>query len=307
MLRINKLVGLVLLTILALNVQFVAAQKKEKSREGKPVLWEQPTDISSRDLYLGPGGEAMKPNLSSVTFVEKKNGGYSTKYEVLDGSGKRWIAKLGKEAQSDTAANRLLWAAGYVTEIAYLVPRVEIKGKGTLENVRFEARPEDVERVGDWKWTENPFTGTREFQGLKVLMMLLNNWDIKESNNEILAVRGTNGAPELHYIISDLGGSLGKTGGIFKRTRNKPEDFVKAEFVEGVKNGRVDFNYGGKNKALFDDITVEQARWVGNLLSGLSDAQLRDAFRAANYTEQEIEDYTQAMRARINELVKLQG
>ena len=307
MLRINKLVGLVLLTILALNVQFVAAQKKEKSREGKPVLWEQPTDISSRDLYLGPGGEAMKPNLSSVTFVEKKNGGYSTKYEVRDGSGKRWIAKLGKEAQSDTAANRLLWAAGYVTEIAYLVPRVEIKGKGTLENVRFEARPEDVERVGDWKWTENPFTGTREFQGLKVLMMLLNNWDIKESNNEILAVRGSNGAPELHYIISDLGGSLGKTGGIFKRTRNKPEDFVKAEFVEGVKNGRVDFNYGGKNKALFDDITVEQARWVGNLLSGLSDAQLGDAFRAANYTPEEIEDYTQAMRARINELVKLQG
>ncbi len=305
--RLNRIVGLVLLITLAFNFQHAFATPQEKSKPtGTPVLWEEPADISSRDLYLGPGGEEMKPALESVTFIKEKNGGYSTKYEVKDASGREWVAKLGKEAQSDTAANRLLWAAGYVTEVAYLAPRVEIKGKGTLENVRFEARPKDVQRVGDWKWKENPFVGTREFQGLKVMMMLINNWDIKDSNNEILAVRGQDGTA-LHYIISDLGGSLGKTGGFFSRSRNKPEDFVKARFVESVKNGRVDFNYGGKNKSLFDDITVEQARWLGNLLSRLSDAQLRDAFRAANYSAEEVEDYAQAMRERINELVNLQG
>lgn len=305
MLRTNKLIAIGLLSILALNMPFVMAAQKA-TPEGKPVLWKEPTDISSRNLFLGPGGEEMKPDLTTVTFVEQKTGGYSTKYEVRDGSGRRWIAKLGKEAKSDTAANRLLWAAGYVTEVAYLVPRVEIKGKGTFENVRFEARPEDVKRIGDWKWKENPFNGTNEFQGLKVLMVLLNNWDIKDSNNEILAVKGSDGTQELHYIISDLGGSLGKTGGFFSRSRNKPEDFVKAKFVESVKGGRVDFNYGGKNKALFEDITVEQARWIGSLLSRLSDEQLRDAFRAANYTTQEIEEYTQAMKERISQLVDLQ-
>jgi hypothetical protein len=283
----------------------VAAQKEKSKPEGTPVLWQEPTDISSRNLFLGPGGDAMKPDLSTVTFVEEKAGGYSTKYDVRDGSGRRWRVKLGKEAQSDTAANRLLWAAGYVTEIAYLVPRVEIKGKGTFDNVRFEARPEDVKRVGDWKWKENPFTGTKEFQGLKILMVLLNNWDIKDANNEILAVSGSNGSKELHYIISDLGGSLGKTGGFFSRSRNKSEDFVKAKFVESVKDGRVDFNYGGKSKALFDDITVEQAQWMGTLLSRLSDEQLKDAFRAANYTPQEIEEYVQAMKERISELANL--
>lgn len=305
MLRTNKLLAIGLLSILALNMPFVMAAQKAKP-EGNPVLWKEPTDISSRNLFLGPGGEEMKPDVTTVTFVEQKTGGYSTKYEVRDGSGRRWIAKLGKEAKSDTAANRLLWAAGYVTEVAYLVPRVEIKGKGTFENVRFEARPEDVKRIGDWKWKENPFNGTNEFQGLKVLMVLLNNWDIKDSNNEILAIKGSDGTQELHYIISDLGGSLGKTGGFFSRSRNKPEDFVKAKFVESVKGGRVDFNYGGKNKALFEDITVEQARWIGSLLSRLSDEQLRDAFRAANYTTQEIEEYTQAMKERISQLVDLQ-
>lgn len=305
MLRTNKLIGFALLTTLTLNLPFLAAAQKDKVREGKPVLWQEPTDISSRNLLVGPGGEEMKPNLTTVTFVEQKTGGYSTKYEVRDGSGRRWIAKLGKEAQPDTAANRLLWAAGYVTEIAHLVPRVEIKGKGTLENVRFEARPEEVERVGDWKWKQNPFTGTKEFQGLKVLMVLLNNWDIKDSNNEILAVRAGDGSQELHYIISDLGGSLGKTGGFFSRSRNKSGDFVKAKFVESIKDGRVDFNYGGKNKALFEDITVEEAKWVGSLLGRLSDEQLRDAFRAANYKPEEIEEYFQAIKARIQQLTSL--
>ncbi len=308
MFRPNKLTGIVLLTTLIFNGSIAfAKQKKKQPLEGTPALWHEPTDISTRDLYLGPGGEAMKPDLSKVTFVEDKAGGYSTKYEVRDGSGKRWVAKLGREAQSDTAANRLLWAVGYVTEIAYLVPHVNIEGKGSLENVRFEARPDDIKRLNEWKWKENPFVGTNEFQGLKVMMLLINNWDIKDQNNKILAVRGSDNG-ELKYIISDLGGSLGKTGGVISRSRNKSEDFVKAKFVESVKkSGFVDFNYGGKNKSLFDDITVAQARWIGALLSRLSDDQIRDAFRAANYTPEEIAGYSQAMKTRIGQLMNLPG
>jgi hypothetical protein len=306
MFRPNKLTGIALLTILVLNSSLsIALQKKDKVRQGTPVLWREPSDISSRDLYLGAGGEAMKPDLSKVTFVKDKKGGHSTKYEVRDGAGRRWVAKLGKEAQSDTAANRLLWAVGYVTEIAYLVPQVEIEGKGKLENVRFEARPDNVKRTGPWKWKENPFVGTNEFQGLKVMMLLINNWDIKDSNNEILAARDGDKSNDLQYIISDLGGSLGKTGGVISRSRNKPEDFVRATFVENVKNGRVDFKYGGKNKSLFEDITVDQAKWIGTLLSRLSDDQIRDAFRAANYSQEEIDQYSKALKARIEQLMSL--
>ena len=55
------------------------------------------------------------------------------------------------------------------------------------------------------------------------MMILINNWDIKDSNNEILAASNENtGQAELRYIISDLGGSFGKTGGfITRRSRNK--------------------------------------------------------------------------------------
>ena len=67
------------------------------------------------------------------------------------------------------------------------------------------------------------------------------------------------------------------------------------------------FAYSGKNSVLFSDITIEQAKWIGGLLSRLSDKQLNDAFRAANYTPDEIKLLTDTMRARINQLTRLPG
>lgn len=285
----------------------VAQEKKKKGDKGAAagtaVLWREPVDIGSRNLLIGAGGESMKPDLTRVTFIEKKTGGYSTKYHVKDAAGNEWVAKIGKEAQPDTAVNRLLWAVGYETEIAHLVPTLTIKGKGTFENVRLEARPKDVDRGAEWKWSENPFVNTPQFNGLKVMMLLVNNWDIKDSNNVILAARndGT-GANELRYIISDLGGSLGKTGGFFSRSRNKPNDFVKADFIESVKGNVIDFNYGGKSKTLFANITVDDAKWIGRLLASLSDEQISDAFRAANYKPEEVESLTRALKQRIDAL-----
>lgn len=276
--------------------------KKKGTPVGTPILWRNPGNIESRNLLVGAGGVTMKPDLRKVTFIEKKNGGYSTKYRVKDAAGNEWIAKLGKEAQPDTAANRLLWAIGYETEIAYLIPRLTIEGKGTFENVRLEARPKNIDRASDWKWENNPFTGTREFQGLKVMMVLINNWDIKDSNNEILATRNEAGQPELRYIISDLGGSFGKTGGFFARSRNKPSDFVEAEFIEEVKGDVIDFNYGGKSQKLFDNITISDAKWIGGLLARLRDEQIKDAFRAANYKPEEVEQLSRAVRQRIDAL-----
>jgi hypothetical protein len=295
--------------VLTLALPFAAtAQDKEKKDKGEkkvytgtPVMWRNPTDIASRNLILGAGGEAMKPDISTLTFIEQKTGGYSTKYRVRDAKGNEWIAKIGKEAQPDTAANRLLWALGYETEIAYLVPKAKIEGKGEFENVRLEARPEDVKRTGNWMWENNPFMDKPEFRGLKIFMLMINNWDMKDDNNEVLAHKGdTTG--ELRYIISDLGGSFGKTGGFLSRSRNKPEDYVKAEFIKAVNGDVIAFHYSGKNQKLFENITVADARWLSSLLKRLSDEQIKDAFRAANYSAEDVDRLAAAFRARANAL-----
>jgi hypothetical protein len=295
--------------ILTLSFSAFAKDKKSKKKHpatGTPVLWQDAGDISTRDLFYGPGGEAGQPDLSHVTFVRDETGGYSKKYRVRDGAGRVWVAKLSNEAQAETAATRLVWAIGYKTEITYLVPQVTIEGKGAFKNVRFEARPEGVKRLENWMWGVNPFFGSREYQGLKVMMVLLDNWDIKDENNKILRVRDAeSGSEELDYIISDLGATFGKTGGAFSRTRNEPEDYAKAKFIKGVEKGRVKFHYSGKRGDLFKDITVEQAHWLGELVSRLSDQQINDAFRAANYSQAEISLLAQAFKSRVTELMTL--
>jgi len=250
----------------------------------------------------------MQPDLTNIQFLEEEKGGYSKKFRIRDGSGREWVAKVGKEAQAETAAVRLLWAMGYETEINYLVPSLTVPGHGTFEDVRLEARPNSEKRAGEWKWAENPFVGRREFQGLKVLMLLLGNWDIKDSNNEIISVKGTN---RLRYIISDLGATFGKTGSLplfwrITRSRNNPEDYEKARFIEGVReNHVVNFRYGGKKREIFEKITVAQARWMGGLLSQLSNEQIRDAFRAGNYNAEEISLLTEGVQDRIAQLRSL--
>ena len=281
-------------------------KKEKKELVGKAVMWKDPTDLESRNLLIGAGGEEMKPDISRVTFIEQKSGGYSTKYRVKDAQGNEWVAKIGKEAQTDTAANRLLWALGYETEIAYLIPHLKIEGKGEFDNVRLEARPANVKRRGNWMWENNPFQNSPEFRGLKILMLMLNNWDMKDDNNEILTMRGdTTGEGELRYNISDLGATFGKTGGVISRSRNDVPDYVKAEFIKKVNGDQIDFHYSGKNQKLFKGLTVADAQWLSNLLKRLSDDQIKDAFRAANYSAEDVDLLAGAFRERINALAKL--
>jgi len=324
--RFRGAVALFLISVLTLlSSPALAVQKdskkekdsKEEAPQGTPVLWKEPTDIASRDLFLGPGGEGMKPDLSNVTFESAEEGGYSVKWDVRDGSGKKWTAKLGNEAQPETVSLRLVWAAGYMTEFNYLVPCAHIKGAPKppggkaiercegdgFQNVRFKSRPKGEKNVGIWSWKQNPFTGTKELQGLIVLMGLLNNWDLKDTNNKIFNVPADEaGQAEALYIVSDLGATFGKTGGVITRSRNKPEDYVKSGFVERVEGNRVKFNYHGKQSELFDNITVEQAKWIGDILAQLSKQQIDDAFRAGNYKPEEIGGLSYELRARINEL-----
>ena len=291
------------------------SDKKKAVPQGTPVMWRDPGQIAARDLMAGPGGDAMKPDLSSITFLKEEPGGYSVKYRVKDGAGKTWVAKVGNEARPETASTRLVWALGYVTEINYLVPCVKIPGApkprkkvemcegGGFANVRFEARPEGHKRLEEWQWHNNQFASSREMKGLIVLMALINNWDLKDSNNKIIYV--PDGGGELHYIISDLGATFGKTGNFITHNRNEPKDYAKSDFIEKAEGGRVSFGYDGKNQSLLSDIKVEDAKWIGGLLSKLTDQQIQDAFRAANYGPEDVQLLSAALRAKIDQLASL--
>jgi hypothetical protein len=309
----SKIFSVILVTIIlnvaAIDVGFAKSEKKKKLPSGTAIFWDRPDDIKKRDLYLGPGGQQLRPDLRRLTFIKEEKGGYSKKYRVRDAAGRVWVVKIGKEAQSETSAVRLLWGLGYQTEINYLVPQATIPGKGTFRNVRFELRPEHVERADEWRWKRNPFLGTPEFQGLKIMMALINNWDLKDSNNRILVANG-NGGTELRYIVSDLGATFGHASTKpllwhIMRSRNNPSKYARTKFFEKVKGEHVKLRYGGKSRQIMKDITVNDAEWLGSWLAQLSDQQLADAFRAANYTPAQVNLLVSTVRTRANELLHL--
>jgi hypothetical protein len=305
---------LTLSTILFLSAAGAAqkAPKKQKADKeaavGTPVLWNA-GNIANRDLFSGPGSDEMKPDLSNITFIERDAAGHNKKYRIKDGAGHVWVAKLGSETRPETAAVRLLYGLGYETEINYLVPELTIPTIGTFKNVRLEARPDGVKRLDQWSWKQNPFVGTNELQGLEIMQVFMTNYDLLDMQNKVLKVKGPNG-PELHYIISDLGSTFGRFGSnnlpiFFRlgRSDNNPRAWNKAKFIKGVKNGRIQFaTTGMKSRALMKDVTIEQGRWLFDQLSKLSDAQLRDAYRAANFSPSEIDLLVAGTKRRIVEL-----
>ena len=219
------------------------------------ILWEDPVDIRSRNLYYGPGGRQGQPR-QPFTFIQEDHGGTNPKFDVQDAAGNRWKVKLGVEARPETAATRLLWAVGFVTNENYLLTEAKVKnmpshlkrgrelvgGDGSIRVARMQ-RPPRKKKVGNWDWKHNPFVGTREFNGLRVMMALLSNWDLKESNNSIYN-DGDEAGPVL-YEVSDLGSSFGRTGESYRSvtSKNNLRAYQRSKFVSKVTPDRVSFNF----------------------------------------------------------------
>ena len=73
-----------------------------------------------------------------------------------------------------------------------------------------------------------------------------------------------------------------------------------------VRDGRVVFHWERKFALyVLDGVTVENARWMGNLLGRLSDKQLADACRAGGFDDAEVAAYVRALRDRIRQLQSL--
>src|SRR5579871_5529472 len=76
----------------------------QTTAEGPPVLWRDPADIASRNLFYGPGGKAHEPQ-GTFTFDKENMQGSNPKFDVVDEHGVRWKVKLGDEARPETVAS----------------------------------------------------------------------------------------------------------------------------------------------------------------------------------------------------------
>ncbi len=294
------------------------------------AVWRDRGDVKALNLLDGPGGKARAPG-SDFKFIKESEGGTSPKFVVEDENGVKWKVKLGPEARPETAAARLVWAAGYFTDEDYYRPQIRVQGMkplsrgkkyisdgGLVRDVRLE-RTEDEKKSKDWSWYETRVAGTREFNGLKVMMAFINNWDLKADNNSVY----DQGEAGPRYVVSDLGASLGRTGSSFSRSKGVMKDYTQTKFVKRVTPEQVDFvmhsrpffllyifkhnyyNERARMESVTRHIPISDARWLGSVLGQLSTEQIGDCFRAAGYSPAEVEGYTRIVMQRIDALKKL--
>jgi len=292
------------------------------------VIWHDRGDIAALDLVGGPGGKDHGPG-HDLRFIAESPGGTSPKFEVEDERGIRWKVKLGEEAKSETAATRLLWAAGYVVDEDYYRPEIRVLGltplargqefvspDGIVTGARLE-RQDGRETSTTWSWYENPFIGRREFNGLRMMMALINNWDLKDANNRVFDTAGGG-----EYGITDLGATFGRTGNSITRSKGVPKDYADTRFIDEVTPTHVDFvmqsrpffplvfhlpSYRSRTRmeSIVKQIPIADARWIGIRLGRLSPDQIRDCFRAAGFSPADVEVYEDVVTRRIVALKNL--
>ncbi|HXM39971.1 MAG TPA: hypothetical protein VN924_01900 [Bryobacteraceae bacterium] len=235
------------------------------------------------------------------------------------------------EARPETVAARLAWAVGYYANEDYFLRDMQIEGMpahvhrgqnligpgGAVHNVRLKR--EDEKKVGIWQWDNVGFAGSRDWNGLRVLMALIGNWDLKDVNNSVYR-----DGPQRIYMVSDLGASFGSASRTWpsRRAKDNLNSYRRSKFIRRIGADSVDFQAPGRPtfvyllnpKAYFMRVHLEylgrnvpraDAKWLGELLARLSPAQIRDAFRAAGCSPQEIEAFSRLLESRISTLTDL--
>jgi hypothetical protein len=291
-------------------------------------IWHEVRSAEANDLRFGPGGEAHLP-APPFEFVEELLSGSHPSVSVRDANNRVWRVKWGAEAKPETFCVRFAAACGYFAEVTHYVASGRIEGvttltrargslgeDGTFSGARFELEDPAVHMLFDehsWAWNDNPFVGTKQLDGLKIVAMLLSNWDTKDrrdvargSNTAIFEYRVSRFGSEARYLIIDWGGSMGKWGTtVISRDRWDVDGFEAQTpgFVSGVHDDVVDFGYQGQRTAeIARGIPVNHVRWFHKRARRITEPALREGLRISGATEDESIRFARALMTRIQAL-----
>jgi hypothetical protein len=229
---------------------------------------------------------------------------------VRDPNGVEWSVKEGEEGPVEVVVSRILSAVGYHQPPVYFLRTFTLrddKGTRIAGGGRFRRHDKTLKERGEWSWQENPFVGMKPYQGLLVILMMLDSSDLKNSNNSLYELHEAREGAKQWYVVRDVGTSLGETGRLDPK-RNDPVIFEHHKFIDSVKDGYVSFSYHGWHQELFKHrITPDDVRWACDLVGKLSDEQWASAFRAASYDPDVAKRFIGRLKEKIAEGRSLSG
>jgi hypothetical protein len=282
--------------------------------------------MTTQDWICGPGGCDHQP-VPPFHFLKTEKEGSTPKVEVRDARERIWSVKFGAEATPECFGSRFLMALGYFAEPTYCLANIRIAGPAQLpRGVRRAMRPDGTFPVArfqlrdqkemqflpqcSWSWTNNPFLGTHELAGLKIVMMLLSNWDTKDarssdgSNNGVF-LSTWEGKPVLLYSTFDWGGSMGAWGGVLRRNQNDCPGFAAdtPNFIKDSGTGEIRWGYSGKSsEAMKSGVTRSDVRWLLSYLGRMTPDQLTVGLTASGASRRQAACWTSSLMERIRQL-----
>jgi hypothetical protein len=298
--------------------------------------------VESADLKAGPQGPGAFGAGDTIRcdFVPRPHGRGSTlKFDCALPSGRELKVRYGRtngEVYAQVAATRLLWALGFGANRMYPV-RVECRGcapnpfkQRTVADrsrvVVFDPATVDEKADGQtmeskpdegWSWKELDLVdetaggaAPEQRDAFKLLAVLIQHSSNKAINQRVLCL-DSDGCARSQMIIVDLGKTFGRANALNR-------DAIAAVSFEAwsgmpvwksTESGCVGNLPGSWSGTLHNPRIGEPGRkFLADLLSQLTDAQLRDLFRVARFTERDpsatVEDWVAAFKRKRAEIVQ---
>jgi len=163
----------------------------------------------------------------------------------------------------------------------------------------------DEQSIGPWDFGQLGHERRRELRAAGLLAAWLGWYDSRVDNTRLRVVRHGE-ALELKHYFSDLGGGLGKSIGLLSRhaedVKEFPRFFTEAAVRQGPHQMAIPFRIVHfrpiEPTAAFEQMTLEDARWMARMIAQFTPGQIEGALRACGFNESEAGAYKEKLLTR---------
>ena len=272
-----------------------------------------PVDLESRDLFRGP---PRAPRRRPRRQLRLRRPRYERPQSRVRRSRSRTASSgassSGRKHRPKSSLSRSLWAIGFHQPPTYYVAAWTHDGPGGRAAGRrpLPSRDRRLDRsLGEWDWTDYPHTRSPENGGLLVAQMILNNWDLKTSNNKVIdRTDGSRpGRASMWRAISARrwaptnrrSGCAGPTCAGAKARRTIFRAFRSRDSSTASKAVSSSSRTAVRTSRSSAPSSHRTSPGPARLFSRLSDAQWHDAFRAGGYSREDAARYIARFKEKI--------
>lgn len=248
------------------------------------ILWRGRTATAFSN---GPGDESTSPNhFGRYEWVVTQRSIVSERV-VSDEKGRTWYLKTGRAVKGEVAAAYLLWGLGYFVEPIYYLDQITVSGK-LIQSVSLRLRPTQRVPERHWGWSQNPFVGTSQLEGLALLMSVMST-SSRGNDGNIVVLNSSTG--DRTFEVWNLRGSFTPD----PNHEPRPDEFASEDWSPEIKHQQLKLKHTGPQKS----IRVTSAEWLVKAFSVVADDGIEEIFKSAGFSSLDAQSYRRVLRRRI--------